>query len=178
MNELLQQLGTTFAWLSLLQFGGTNAVMPEMHRQAVDVLHWMDAQTFANLFALAQLAPGPNVMVVSLIGWQVAGFPGLLVATLAMTAPPCLLAFGMSRLMQRAGQSRWLAIFKDGLVPLAIGMILASGWIMAGSSNLGPMSLGITVAATLFVAFTEFNLLWALAAAIAFGLAAHAAGFG
>jgi len=60
MSELLQQLGTTFAWLSLLQFGGTNAVVPEMHRQAVDVLHWMDAQTFVNLFALAQLAPAPT----------------------------------------------------------------------------------------------------------------------
>jgi chromate transporter len=178
MNELLEQLVTTFAWLSLLQFGGTNAVIPEMHRQAVDVFHWMDAQTFANLFALAQLAPGPNVMVVSLIGWHVAGFPGLLAATVAMTGPPCLLAFGMSRLMQRAGQSRWLAIVKDGLVPLAIGMILASGWIMASTSDFSPMSLGITAAATAFVAFTEYNLLWALGAAIALGLAAHLAGFG
>ena len=178
MNELLQQLGTTFAWLSLLQFGGTNAVVPEMHRQAVDVLHWMDGQTFANLFALAQLAPGPNVMVVSLIGWQVAGFPGLLVATVAMTGPPCVLAFGMSRLMKRTSRSRWLAIVKDGLLPLAIGMILASGWIMANASGLSPMNLGITAAATAFVAFTEYNLLWALGTAILFGLGTHVAGFG
>lgn len=170
MSDLLQQLGTTFAWLSLLQFGGTNTVVPEMHRQAVDVFHWMDAQTFANLFALAQLAPGPNVMIVSLVGWQVAGLPGLLVATLGMTVPPCLLAFAMSRLMQRAGQSRWLVLVKDGLVPLAIGMILASGWIMAGASHHDLMSLGITAAATAFVTFTEYNLLWALGAAIAFGL--------
>ena len=68
---------TTFVWLSLLQFGGTNTVVPEMHRQAVDIYHWMDSQTFANLFALAQLAPGPNVMIVSLVGWQVAGIAGL-----------------------------------------------------------------------------------------------------
>ena len=81
MNELLRQLGTTFVWLSLLQFGGTNTVVPEMHRQAVDVYHWMDSQTFANLFALAQLAPGPNVMIVSLVGWQVAGLAGLTVTT-------------------------------------------------------------------------------------------------
>lgn len=176
MSDVLQQLGTTFAWLSLLQFGGTNAVVPEMHRQAVDVLHWMDAQTFANLFALAQLAPGPNVMIVSLIGWQVAGLAGLLVATFAMTAPPCLLAFAMSRVMRRAGQSRWLGIFKDGLVPLAIGMILASGWIMTGASHQDTMSLVITVAATAFVAFTEYNLLWALGAAIAIGLGAYLTG--
>jgi chromate transporter len=176
VSELLEQLGTTFAWLSLLQFGGTNAVMPEMHRQAVEVFHWMDGQTFANLFALAQLAPGPNVMVVSLVGWQVAGLPGLAVATFAMTAPPCLLAFAMSRLMRRLGQSRWLVIVKDGLVPLAIGMILASGWVMAGSSPLDAMSLGITLAATAFVAFTEYNLLWALGASIMLGLAMHQLG--
>jgi chromate transporter len=176
MSTLLEQIGTTFAWLSLLQFGGTNAVVPEMHRQAVDVLHWMDAQTFANLFALAQLAPGPNVMIVSLIGWQVAGLPGLAVATVAMTGPPSLLAFAMSRLMRRAGQSRWLAIVKDGLVPLAIGMILASGWIMAGAGGLNALHLAITVAATAFVAFTDYNLLWALGSAIALGLGAHMIG--
>jgi chromate transporter len=170
MSDLLQQLGTTFAWLSLLQFGGTNTVVPEMHRQAVDVYHWMDSQTFANLFALAQLAPGPNVMIVSLIGWQVAGFAGLAVATLAMSVPPCLLAFAMSRFMRRAGQSRWLVIVKDGLVPLAIGMILASGWIMAESSHLNAMTLSITVAATAIVAFTELNLLWPLVTAIVLGL--------
>lgn len=170
MSDLLQQIGVTFGWLSLLQFGGTNAVVPEMHRQAVDVLHWMDAPTFANLFALAQLAPGPNVMIVSLIGWQVAGLAGLLVATLAMTGPPCLFAFAASRLMLRAGQSRWLAIVKDGLVPLAIGMILASGWIMTGASAHGPLSIALTLGAGLFVVFTERNLLWALGAAIAIGL--------
>lgn len=176
MSDLLQQLGTTFAWLSLLQFGGTNAVIPEMHRQAVDIHDWMDSQTFSSLFAVAQLAPGPNVMIVSLIGWQVAGLAGLLVATLAMTGPPSLLAFAVSRLMSRAGWSRWVTIIKDGLVPLAIGMILASGWVMAGTTDLNAPSIAITVATTAFVAFTEFNLLWPLGAAIGLGLITHAVG--
>jgi chromate transporter len=170
MSDPLQQLAATFAWLSLLQFGGTNAVVPEMHRQAVDVYHWMDARTFANLFALAQLAPGPNVMIVSLIGWRVAGLAGLLTTTLATLLPPCLLAFGASKLMLRAGQSKWLLIFKDGLVPVAIGMILASGAVMVESSNPNLLGIAITVGSTLFVAFTEFNLLWALVAAIGLGL--------
>lgn len=173
MSELLQQLGTTFAWLSMLQFGGTNAVVPEMHRQAVDVLHWMDARTFANLYAVAQLAPGPNVMVVSLIGWKVAGLPGLLVATLAMTVPPSLLAFAASRVLARAGLARWMIIVKDGLVPLAIGMILASGAVMIGAANRGLMGLAITAGAALFVVFTDRNLLWALGGAIGLGLIAH-----
>lgn len=170
MSDLLQQLGTTFGWLSLLQFGGTSAVVPEMHRQAVDVLGWMDAATFAKLFAVAQLAPGPNVMIVSLIGWQVAGLAGLVVATLAMTLPPCLLAFAASRLMQRAGTSRWLSIVKEGLVPLAIGMILASGWIMATTAAHAPMNVVFIIGAAVFVLFTERNLLWALGSAIALGL--------
>jgi chromate transporter len=173
MNDLLQQLGTTFGWLSLLQFGGTNAVVPEMHRQAVDVFHWMDARTFANLFALAQLAPGPNVMIVSLVGWQVAGLSGLVTATLAMTVPPSLLAFAVSRLMLQAGPSRWLVIVKDGLVPVAIGMILASGAVIVGAASSGTLGIAITVGAALFIVFTDYNLLWALGAAIALGLLAQ-----
>ena len=108
-------------------------------------------------------------MIVSLIGWQVAGPAGLLVATAAMTVPPSLLAFAVSRLMQRVGQSQWLLIVKDGLVPLAIGMILASGWRDA-------VSVAITVAATTVVAFTELNLLWPLGAAIGLGLLMHQLG--
>lgn len=171
MNEPLQQLASTFAWLSLLQFGGASAIVPEMHRQAVDVFGWMDSRTFANLFALAQLAPGPNIMVVSLVGWQVSGLAGLVVATLAVVTPSCLLAFATSRLMRRAGGSPWLGIVKDGLLPLAIGMILASGWIMAQAAHPDSLGIAITLAATAFVVFTDRNLLWALGAAIALGLA-------
>ena len=176
MNDALRQLGTTFLWLSLLQFGGTSAVVPEMHRQAVDVLGCMDAQSFANLFALAQLAPGPNVMIVSLVGWRVAGLAGLIVATLAMTVPPSLLAFAASRLMKHSSQSHWLAIAKEALVPLAIGMILASGWVMTQSSASGAVSLLLTAGAAAFIFFTELNLLWALGAALALGIAVHQLG--
>lgn len=170
MSELLQQLAATFSWLSLLQFGGTNTVVPEIHRQAVDIFHWMDARTFANLFALAQLAPGPNVMIVSLVGWQVAGPAGLIVSTLATLTPPCLMAFAASRLMRRAGQSRWLLIVKDGLVPVAIGMILASGAVMVQASDPNLLGVAIAAGATLFVAFTDYNLLWALCAAVGLGM--------
>lgn len=173
MNDLLQQLATTFAWLSFLQFGGSNAIIPEMHRQAVEVFHWMDDRTFADLFALAQLAPGPNIMIVSLIGWQTAGFAGLAAATVAILLPSCSLSFVVSRLMLRPGLARWLAIIKEGLVPLAIGMTLASGAVMVQAAHSGPLGIAITVAATAFVAFTNFNLLWALIAAILIGLAAQ-----
>ena len=170
MSDLLQQLAGTFAWLSLLQFGGTNTVVPEMHRQAVDVHHWMDARTFASMFALAQLAPGPNVMIVSLVGWRVAGLGGLIVTTLATIVPPCLMAFAASRLMLRAGGSKWLLIVKDGLVPVAIGMIMASGAVMVQASDPTVLGIVLTIGAMAFVAFTDFNLLWALGAAVGLGL--------
>ena len=109
-------------------------------------------------------------MIVSLVGWRVAGLPGLIVSTVATIVPPCLLAFAASRLMLRAGQSKWLLIVKDGLVPVAIGMILASGAVMVQASHPNALGVAITVGATAFVALTEFNLLWALGAAVALGL--------
>ena len=87
----LGQLALVYAQLSLLAFGGANAILPEMQRQVVDVHHWMTAREFASLFALAQAAPGPNMMVVSLVGWRVAGVWGALVTTGAVLFPSSIL---------------------------------------------------------------------------------------
>jgi hypothetical protein len=86
----LTALAMQFAGLSLLAVGGANAVVPEIHRQAVDVAHWMNDREFADLFAIAQVSPGPNVIIVTLIGYRVAGVLGAAVATLAMCTPSCL----------------------------------------------------------------------------------------
>src|SRR5207253_3320636 len=81
--DVLFEIAWRFASLSLLAIGGINALLPEIHRVVVDVEGWMTSAEFADLFALAQLAPGPNAMVVSLLGWKVAGIPGAFVATIA-----------------------------------------------------------------------------------------------
>ena len=88
--DTLVTLAVQFALMSLLAFGGANSVIPEMHRQAVDLHHWMTGLEFAALFAISQAAPGPNFMISTLIGWKAAGLPGALVATLALCAPSCL----------------------------------------------------------------------------------------
>ena len=72
-----------FTQLSLIAFGGGNTILPEMQRQVVDIHHWMTAQEFSALFAMAQAAPGPNMMIVPLVGWHVAGLSGLLVTSTA-----------------------------------------------------------------------------------------------
>lgn len=91
-NPLVALFGY-FALLSLFAVGGANAAIPEMHRIAVEIMHWMNDRQFADSFAIAQLSPGPNVIIVTLIGYHVAGVAGAAVATVAMCGPTCLLAF-------------------------------------------------------------------------------------
>ena len=79
--DVLWEIAWRFSSLSLLAIGGINALLPEIHRVVVDVEGWMTSAEFADLFALAQIAPGPNAMVVSLIGWKAAGVLGAFVAT-------------------------------------------------------------------------------------------------
>lgn len=96
MIGTLVALALIFGELSLLAFGGGNTILPEMQRQVVDVQGWMSARDFAALYALAQAAPGPNMMVVPLVGWHVAGLPGLLVASVAKFGPSSLLTASRS----------------------------------------------------------------------------------
>ena len=114
----LSTIAVHFALLSLLAFGGVNAVVPEMHRQAVEVAGWMTDRQFADMFAIAQLAPGPNMMIVALVGYHVAGVLGALVAITAMCAPSCLLTFFAARAWTHFEQARWRRIVQSGLVPI------------------------------------------------------------
>ena len=117
--------------MSLFAVGGANSAIPEMHRIAVDVHHWMTDKQFADIFAISQLSPGPNVLIVTLIGYSVAGVAGALAATLAMCGPTAVLAYYVSRLLARSGGSRWPAHHPGALVPLSIGLMGASGLILA-----------------------------------------------
>ncbi|WP_163574374.1 chromate transporter, partial [Klebsiella pneumoniae] len=81
MTSVLIALAVIFTQLSLLAFGGGNTILPEMQRQVVDIHHWMSAREFSTMFAVAQAAPGPNMMIVTLVGWHVAGWQGVLVTS-------------------------------------------------------------------------------------------------
>ena len=126
---------STFGLMSLFAVGGANAAIPEMHRIAVDVQHWMTDKQFADVYAISQLSPGPNVLIVTLIGYAVAGVAGALAATLAMCVPTAVLAYWVSRLLTRSSHSRWPAIIQAALVPLSIGLMGASGLVLALTSD-------------------------------------------
>lgn len=170
MNSSLLALAGYFALLSLFAVGGANAAIPEMHRVAVEVMHWMNDRQFADMFAIAQVSPGPNVIIVTLIGYHVAGFAGAAVATAAMCGPTCVLALLVARTWDRFKQARWRVAVQAGLVPLSLGLIGASAFVVARAAD-HTVVAGLVTAATTLVAFaTRINPLWLFAAGAVLGL--------
>jgi chromate transporter len=164
-------LALTFATMSLFAVGGANSAIPEMHRVAVDVNHWLTDKQFTDVYAIAQLSPGPNVLIVTLIGYSVAGLLGALVATLAMCVPTALLALTVSRFLTRSSQSRWPAIIQKALVPLSIGLMGASGLILASTSDRTVVAVLLTIGAAVLASVTKINPLWMLVAGGCLGFA-------
>jgi len=163
VTGVLAELARTFALLSLVSIGGVNALLPEIHRQVVDIHGWMTDAAFANAFAIANASPGPNVIFVSLIGWQVAGLSGLLVATFALLIPSCALAYFAGRALTRWSHQPAVAVLRDALIPVALGMMLASGLSMMRTVDRDAVTVLISLATTVFVYTTRHNPLWALA---------------
>jgi chromate transporter len=164
-------LAWTFGLMSLFAVGGANSAIPEMHRVAVDVQHWLSDKQFADIFAIAQMSPGPNVLIVTLIGYSVAGVAGALVATLAMCVPTAVLAYGVSRLLTRSSHSRWPAIIQASLVPLSIGLMGASGLILAQTSDRTWTAALVTAVAAGLASTTRLNPFWMLLAGGCVGFA-------
>ena len=168
MNTLAQ-LAAVYAQLSLLAFGGANSVIPEMQRQVVDVHGWMTAHRFAALYALAQAAPGPNMMVVSLVGWRVAGFWGALVTTGAVAAPSSVLTLLVSGAWFRFKDANWRKALQSGLQPVTAGLIMASAALLTASTTVDWTAAAVTaVTAALFI-FTRLHPLLILAGAAGAG---------
>lgn len=161
----------TFGLMSLFAVGGANSAIPEMHRVAVDVHHWMSETEFADMFAISQLSPGPNVLIVTLIGYSVAGIFGALAATLAMCGPTAILAYYVSGVMRRYSGSAWPAIIQAALVPLSIGLMGASALILARTSDLSWTAALLTIVAAALAFATKLNPFWILAAGGLLGFA-------
>jgi len=161
----------TFGLMSLFAVGGANSAIPEMHRAAVDVHHWMTDKQFADVFAISQLSPGPNVLIVTLIGYSVAGVAGALAATVAMCGPTALLAYYVSRFLARSRHSRWPALIQAALVPLSIALMAASGLILARTSDQSWIAVLITVGAAALAFATRVNPFWMLLAGGLLGFA-------
>jgi chromate transporter len=163
-------LALHFALLSLIAVGGVDTVLPDIHRFVVDEHGWVTDGRFADFFAIARAAPGPNVLFVTLLGWHVAGLSGALVATAAICGPACVLTFAVARLWHRFRHSPWRLAIQAGLAPITVGLVLASGYVVTRAAGQTWAALAVTGATAVIVLATKIHPLWMLAGAAALGV--------
>lgn len=174
MQNRLLSLLTVFAPLSLATIGGGQTVVAEIQRQVVDVHHWMTAAQFVDTFAVSRMSPGPGSLLVTLIGWQVAGIPGAIVATIGIFAPTTLLIYGVAHLWGRYQGARWQIALVRGLRPVTAGMILAAVYVLLQSLDGGWLARLIAFASTGTLMMTRVNPLLLLACGAGLFVAARA----
>jgi chromate transporter len=165
----LVEVALQFLTLSLLSIGGANAVIPEIHLRAVDIEHWMTDADFSQMFALSQAAPGPNVLIVSLVGWKVAGVAGALVATVAMCGPSSLLTYYVAHAWDRFRDAPLRIAIQRALAPVTVGLILASGYVLMRANDHAWPAYAVTGAALVAMLATRLHPLWMLAAGAMLG---------
>jgi chromate transporter len=165
-----------FAVLSLTAIGGgVVMVAPEMQRYVVDSHHWITAEQFSAAFALAQAAPGPNFLYITLVGWEVAGWAGAAAATLAILGPPTVLSVAMVRVSNNRAPGPLARAIGKGLVPISVGLVFATGWVLlrgSGSWDWRGATLAFVAAAIIYR--TKINPVWVIAAGAAVGVAGFA----
>jgi chromate transporter len=171
--KLVTQLLKTFGALSLMSIGGANATVPEIHRQIVTQLHLLTDASFAKLIAIGQTSPGPNVLVISMIGWSLAGLLGLLAATVAFIGPSGALALATGRLMTCYEAVGIVARLRKALAPVAVGFMLASGVVMTQAAYAGALSLVIIAGVAALVLLTRVSPFWGIFAGALAGIAAY-----
>ena len=166
--------------LSLLSVGGAITTAPDMHRFLVDQQHWLSDEQFNASIAIAQAAPGPNVLFVALLGWNVglnaggmlAGLLGVLLSLLGILIPSTVLTYAAAQWGHRNRELRAVRAFKQGMAPIVVALLIATSWILAsangGSLKDWPVWL-VTVVTALIVWRTRTHLLWLLGAGALLG---------
>ncbi|MFG6489478.1 chromate transporter [Roseateles sp. BYS78W] len=156
-----------FLVLSPMSIGGAITTVPEMHRFLVDQTHWLTETEFTTSIALAQAAPGPNILFVAVLGWNVAGLSGAMLAMGGIMLPSTLLTLTATRWARANREHIALRSFSAGMMPLTLGLIIATGWLLAlpflrvDEHRWGTLALiAVTVLLTLK---TRLGLVWMVA---------------
>ena len=169
MNGLLL-LSLYLVLMSAISFGGFPTILPDIRQFVVGTNAWLTDRDFANCFALAQAIPGPNmILMMSLIGWKVAGIGGAAAAAGATIGPPCGMYYLSYRLWNRLSDHRWQGIARAALVPLTGGLIVAGGTVMAEAADKSWQAISITAVAAAMLLTTRLNSLWLLGGAAVLG---------
>jgi chromate transporter len=171
MNQLLS-LMRVFSYLSILTVGGGLAAFPEMKHLTVDIHQWLTFTQLIHLYSMGQVAPGPNMMMIIVIGQWAAGIPGAIVVLFAFFGPTAALALLIGRLWKRLEKWPWRTSIQRGLSPVSIGLLLAGCLSLAHGAITGWMTAMIAVAVLAILLLTKINPTWlVLAGAVVGGLA-------
>jgi chromate transporter len=157
LDSRLVALILTFAPLSLVAFGGGQAIVADIQQQTVSIHGWLTGQEFTDIFAISRAAPGPSTLMVALIGWHVAGFWGALVGILAIFIPSSVLVYGLGTWWLRHRGSTWTIAIERGLAPVAVGLIFAGALAVMQTAHVDALRLATVLAATLVLYFTKLG---------------------
>ena len=179
---ILIELFVSFFLVAFVSFGGASAVIPELYRIAVTEHGWMDARTFTELFAIAQAAPGPNVLFVALMGWNIGlraggglsagppawalGMMGVLITMVGIMLPSSILTYQATQWTHKNRNLRSVRAFKSGMAPIVIGLLVSTGWLLSAAHRDFQQDWKlwlVTAAATVLMLRTNLHLLWMIA---------------
>jgi len=168
---VLWQLAAVFGVLSLLSFGGGNAIVPQMYADGVVQHHWVTTTEFARFFALGRLAPGPTMNMSALLGWRAAGLAGAAVAAAALFVPAGIIVYALGRLWRRLHGNAWRDRIAAGFAPVVAGLIWASIPPVAGGAITNVATIVIAALAAVLMLTTKVNQALVVLGAGALGFA-------
>jgi chromate transporter len=161
--SILLSLFLKLSAFSLVAFGGVNALLPVLFNLAVHQEHWIDVQTFSDYFAIAQAAPGPNFMTVTLIGWHAYGVLGALLATLAIAWPSSIMIYFLERFIMRMKNPLSKKTIQYAAAALAIGLVLSSAFEIALQINHSLAAYILTLGTIAITLLTRWHPLYLIA---------------
>ena len=167
--SILVSLFLKLSAFSLVAFGGVNAILPVLFNLAVNQEHWIDVQTFSDYFAIAQAAPGPNFMTVTLIGWHIYGVFGALLATFAIAWPSSILIYFLQRFIMGMKNPLSKKTIQYSAAALAIGLVLSSAWEISLHINQSLPAYLLTIGTIAITFFTRWHPLYLIVIGGAFG---------
>ena len=163
-----------FLLLSMLSVGGAIATVPDMHRYMVVDQHWLTDAQFTASVAIAQAAPGPNVLFVAVLGWNVAGLLGALTTMAGILLPSTALSLWATRWGTQRRETRAVRAFTSGLMPLTVGLLLSTGWVLAEPYLRNPASrwgaLGLVTVTVAVMMRTRLSPMWLVALGMGAGV--------
>lgn len=145
MNDNNLSLLGVFALLSVLAIGGGTAILPEMKSLTIGVHHWVTEDQFRDIYSLGQLAPGPNMLMVVVLGYHVSGVTGALIAFLGFFLPASVIALGASRLWNHFDGSPWRTAVERAFAPIVVGLMTSGMIAIARTAITGVKTIAIAV---------------------------------